>query len=83
MPPVKSLQDHLEDLNIKKSAKEQYSQSMKYPIDMLLKIFSSLYLNGRPVDAVDNANSYDVEVLTDALKPFGENLILTLEVSIS
>ena len=56
---------------------------MKYPIDMLLKIFSSLYLNGRPVDAVDNANSYDVEVLTDALKPFGENLILTLEVSIS
>ena len=47
VPKGKTLQEHLEDLKNRKSAKEQHSESIKHSIDIVRKRFSRLDLNGR------------------------------------
>ena len=69
----KSLQTYLWDLNKRKSAKEQYSKSIKYLINIAQKIFSRLDLNRHPIVIVDHATTSNIKIIADLLQSFDKN----------
>ena len=70
VPFGKTLPEHLDDLEGQRPAREEYANSMDYPIGIIKERFSRLDLDGRPVEVMKYAEERDVQILIDALTDF-------------
>lgn len=70
VPFGKTLPQHLAELKAQRPAREEYANSMDYPIDIIKQRFGRLDLDGRPVEVMKYAEERDVQILIDALTDF-------------
>ena len=70
LPHNTSCAEYLDELKNIRSAHDEYSHAMSYPMEQVAKRFSNLQLDGRPVEVVDWTKEEEVESLKDALKKF-------------
>ena len=71
VPFDKSLDEHLQDLKDRPSAREAWTSAIAYPKRFIDDRFGRLELEGRPVEVMEYADDEHTKIIVDALKKWG------------